>query len=358
MKKQSLPSVSDLDTVDAVNKFSGEERVVVVGFFDNKDSEDYKSFLQTAEENRESFLFGAVTGNNDVNKEFGVEKTPSVVLFKKFDEGKNVLAAADFATLSEFILKNSVPLIDEIGPHNYKHYAEAGLPLAYVFVDLTVEGQKDQNVNAIRSIAESTKGKILWVYIDWSKYAKHAERLGLSGKVVPAVALENLSEGTHYAFDETATVDTAGIEAWVNKFLNGQLEPTVRSEEIPESNDGPVKVVVAKSFDQIVNDNTKDVLVEFYAPWCGHCKQLAPIFDQVGEALKGVSSVVVAKIDATANDVNPTLGIRGFPTLKLFPANDKKSPIDYEGDRTKEDLIKFIKDNAGIKFEFNAKDEL
>jgi len=135
------------------------------------------------------------------------------------------------------------------------------------------------------------------------------------------------------------------------------LPPTIKSEEIPESNDGPVKVVVAKTFDQIVYDPTKDVLLEFYAPWCGHCKQLTPIYEEVGSAFNGIPSVVVAKVDATSNDVNPKLGIRGFPTIKFFPANDKQNPIEYEGDRTKKDFIEFIEQKASIKFQF-AKDEL
>ena len=51
---------------------------------------------------------------------------------------------------------------------------------------------------------------------------------------------------------------------------------------MPETNDGPVTVAVGKNFDDVVTNNGKDTLIEFYAPWCGHCKKLAPIFDELG----------------------------------------------------------------------------
>ena len=48
-------------------------------------------------------------------------------------------------------------------------------------------------------------------------------------------------------------------------------------------------MVVAETFDEIVNDKTKDVLIEFYAPWCGHCKSLAPKYDELAEKVSLVN---------------------------------------------------------------------
>lgn len=74
------------------------------------------------------------------------------------------------------------------------------------------------------------------------------------------------------------------FEAFLTQLQAGELEPYLKSEPIP-TQDGPVTVAVAKNFDEVVTNTDKDVLIEFYAPWCGHCKKLAPTYDELGEAV-------------------------------------------------------------------------
>ena len=64
------------------------------------------------------------------------------------------------------------------------------------------------------------------------------------------------------------------------RYQAGKVPKFIKSEEAPKDNDGPVKVVTADTFEEMVFGG-KDVLIEFYAPWCGHCKSLAPIYEQV-----------------------------------------------------------------------------
>ena len=72
---------------------------------------------------------------------------------------------------------------------------------------------------------------------------------------------------------------------------------------------------------------------------------MAPKWEAAAERLKSNPNIVIAKCDATANEISG-INIKGFPTLKFFPANSKNAPIDYEGERTEEGIIKFLKEHT------------
>jgi len=112
---------------------------------------------------------------------------------------------------------------------------------------------------------------------------------------------------------------------------------------------GEVVVLTQENFDQVV-DGSKGVFVEFYAPWCGHCKSLAPAYEVVGEAFAKEKGVVIAKVDADAEKaLGGRFDVHGFPTLKWFPKGKHDSPLAYEGGRSADDIIAYINKEAGTK---------
>jgi protein disulfide-isomerase-like protein len=93
----------------------------------------------------------------------------------------------------------------------------------------------------------------------------------------------------------------------------------------------------------------KGSFIKFYAPWCGHCKKLAPAWDQLHAEFKDNSAVVIGDVDCT-EEVSKALcsqmGVRGFPTLKYFTGGDPAGS-SYEGGRDFDALLAFAKDNLG-----------
>ena len=103
--------------------------------------------------------------------------------------------------------------------------------------------------------------------------------------------------------------------------------------------DNVVDLTSANFNSKVINSNDI-VLVEFFAPWCGHCKSLVPEYKKVAQALSGV--VVVGAVDGTANEnLAGQYGIKGFPTIKLFIGN-KAKPVDYEGQRTAQAIAEWV----------------
>ncbi|KAI9299257.1 disulfide isomerase [Neoconidiobolus thromboides FSU 785] len=109
-----------------------------------------------------------------------------------------------------------------------------------------------------------------------------------------------------------------------------------------------VVTLTAANFDKIVLDKKKHVLVEFYAPWCGHCKQLAPIYEEVGLDFAHEDEVVIAKLNAdAAKSIGEKYDISGYPTIKFFSKDNKDKPEAYTEGRTREEFLKYLNEKAG-----------
>jgi protein disulfide-isomerase A6 len=104
------------------------------------------------------------------------------------------------------------------------------------------------------------------------------------------------------------------------------------------------------NFDDIVLKSGKPALVEFFAPWCGHCKNLAPVYEELATVFQHAGDKVsVAKVDADNHkSLGKRFGVSGFPTLKWFDGKSDK-PTDYSGGRDLESLTKFITEKTSIK---------
>ncbi|KAB5580648.1 protein disulfide-isomerase precursor [Coniochaeta sp. 2T2.1] len=352
MIKQSLPAVSLL-TKDTLEDFKKADKVVIVAYFDAADKASNETFTEVADKLRDNYPFGASSDAALAEAE-GVTP-PAVVLYKDFDDGKSVFTDKfDAAAIEKFAKTAATPLIGEVGPETYSDYMDAGIPLAYIFAETAEE--RETLSALLKPIAEAHKGVVNFATIDAKAFGAHAGNLNLKADQFPAFAIQETVKNQKFPFDQDKEITADAIKTFVEEFVSGKMEPSVKSEPIPETQEGPVITVVAKNYNDVVLDDTKDVLIEFYAPWCGHCKALAPKYEDLASLYaksEFKDKVIIAKVDATANDVPDE--IQGFPTIKLYAAGAKDEPVTYQGSRTVEDLIKFIAENG--KYQASVSEE-
>eukprot|EP01064_Diplonema_japonicum_P016597 TRINITY_DN245_c0_g1_i11.p1 TRINITY_DN245_c0_g1~~TRINITY_DN245_c0_g1_i11.p1 ORF type:complete len:484 (+),score=184.85 TRINITY_DN245_c0_g1_i11:61-1452(+) len=343
VSKMSGPAVKDVADAAALADLRKESEVVVVGFFNSAEDAEAKAFATLAKQNRADHVFAAVY-SKDIASAEGVE-APAVVAYKQFDDEKEALVGDfDIEKVLPFVKAASFRLFAEIGPDNYKNYVSRGLPLGWLFVDPADTETTAAAKAAASEVAKAHKGKISMVWLSGAQYGQMAERVGLSGKTWPAFGIDD--SGEHFAFDEKSEITTEKLGPWVAKFVEGTLTATVKTEEVPaEPTKDGLTVLVGSTFKEIVMDEKKDVLIKFYAPWCGHCKSMIPAYDELAKTFEADENIVIAKVDATANDTPKEFDVQGFPTL-MFVQSGSNKVMKYDGARDAAGMEEFIRKNA------------
>ncbi|GMF44147.1 unnamed protein product [Phytophthora fragariaefolia] len=357
--KKSGPAVKIVESAEELEEVKEANDVVVFAVVDAEEGEA-RSMLEKLADADDLAVYVASTSADLTKDAAAVNK---VVLYKKFDEGK-VIYDGEFEkeALGEFVKSNSLPLVIT--------FTQDKAPMIFggdqtehvlAFVDTTKDYVSGIEA-ALKVPAKANKGKLLHVIMP-STEKRIVDYFGLKDEEMPAVMLVNMAGSMKkYGFDYKADDFVAKIEdglgedlvAFEKSYFEGNLTPLLKSADPEDDSDEAVKVIVGTEFQERVIDNEKDVLVEFYAPWCGHCKSLAPKYEELAEKFADVDSIMIAKMDATANEIDhPGVDVRGFPTLIFFPSKDKQNPIVYEGSRDVEGLTEFLKTNAQ-KFELEG----
>lgn len=119
------------------------------------------------------------------------------------------------------------------------------------------------------------------------------------------------------------------------------LSPPALAAMYPKNS--PVLQVGAKDYDKLIAKSNHTSIVEFYAPWCGHCQNLKPAYEKVAKNLAGLAKVAAVDCDDEGNKpLCGQMGVQGFPTLKIVrPGKKPGRPVveDYKGARSAKAIV-------------------
>lgn len=370
MVQLSLPAIQ---VVKNYNKFmeaaEAQTRPYIIQIFPSaahkSGAAQNETYSQLADQERSRFSFFTINDDKiiaELDKKVNVDlstKTPKYLVVHpgEYDDVRELEGELEREAFIEWASNAMVPDFGDINRDTYLLYMNSKLPLGYYFYN-TAEEREEIN-DFFKEQGKKYRGKINFVGLDASQFGRHAEVLNMDPEIVPLFAIQQGPGGKKFGVNQTEHPEGPApevISEFVELFLAGKAEPIIKSEPLPTQEEIDAQAVtklVTHNYDKVLGDYSKDVFVKYYAPWCGHCKKLAPIWEELAEAFDS-DQVVIADIDHTLNDVETPLVIEGYPTLVFYPANGEVNPetgfrkhITYNGARELEDFIKFVKQSAG-----------
>ncbi|CAK1544427.1 unnamed protein product [Leptosia nina] len=186
-----------------------------------------------------------------------------------------------------------------------------------------------------KKAARALKGIVKVGAVDADQYKDLGQKYGVTG--FPTIKIFTGSKHTPYQGQRTAD---AFVDAALKAAKDKAYENLGKKAGGSSSDKSDVITLTDSNFKEMVLDSEDMWLVEFYAPWCGHCKNLEPHWAKAATELKG--KVKLGALDATVHQMMASrYQVQGYPTIKLFPSGKKSSDSveDYNGGRTSSDIV-------------------
>ncbi|KAJ6634711.1 Protein disulfide-isomerase A3 [Pseudolycoriella hygida] len=335
---------TELFTVAEVEKFLNTREPAVIGFFE-KGSDIETFFKEYAEELQVDYRFGHSSASEVLSK---YNEKNSIVFFRpahfhnKFEPNFLSYNGSSKEELTTLIQGNYHGLVGHRRTDNAKDFEYPNV-IAYYAVDYESNVKKTNYWrNRILQVAKDHRD-YRFAISSSKEYALELENYGHSYLQEKPFVTARDEENRKYKMNGEFSVEN--LEQFVVDLKAGKLEPYIKSSAIPTSNDGPVKIAVAKNFHEIVTNNGKDTFLEIYAPWCQYCKDLEPVIEELGEKMIG-EDVEIVKFDGTNNEVPPGFELQGYPQLFWLSKTTKNKPATYRGPKTLEKMISYIAEFA------------
>ena len=358
-KKTNGVAFEEIKSEEDLDIFKQSNDVTLIYF--GQDENDINIFTKLARKNDE-IPFGVIKDKTLIEKYANNDK--KIILYKTFDEKKRELNIINEKEIQEFINKYSTPQLMFLDKKAVNAIFEKKIPGIILYIN-----EKSSNFDLYLNIMKNISKKINYKYkviitdIKDGLAAKNAEIMSIKEKDLPALRIADTSGDYLKKYKLEKELNEENIMKFIDDWENKKIKSYIKSSEVPEKNNEDIFILVGKTFEKEVINNNKDAIVLFYSPLCKHlhqnCKDLLQNYSDVAKKLKKLNpNLIIAKIDGIENEVE-SIQISSFPKIKFFPGNKKnKTPIDYDGDNSVNDIIKFIKENSSIKIILDVNDEL
>ena len=379
-----------LSIEDMSNFLEGDDsdKAAVIGYFDVNTNAACKLYYdQVSDKHGETYRFGIVT-NKSLLEDTKYEGAAVIVYkarkfmidslsWKEKSKSRYTSKYINPESLEHFIFDKSLPLIGEYSLSNEGQYLNSKLPILFVFGDYDHKNNQALSkfvYSILKKVAEEGYsqylGKILFAISSKIDFVHDIQEYGFKDIVRNKndIGVGILHNNVFYKMDESIVISSDIIQEYVASFFNGKLEKEMkgkfvttkkgsrhakgRMEQHDEVIEGGARKVefdeshviklTSSNFDDIVNNPNKDVLIDFYAPWCGHCKFLKPEYEALAKYFKDDARIAVAAMDASEHNPPKEFDVQGYPTITLVKANNKQNKISYNGPRNEKDIIEWV----------------
>ncbi|XP_036772933.2 protein disulfide-isomerase-like protein of the testis [Manis pentadactyla] len=339
-----------------VVEFVKSRPLVIIGFFQDLEEEVAELFYDMIKDFPE-LTFGVISISNAAGR-FNVI-LDSVLVFRKgkiVNRQELINDSTNKRFLNQVIKQH---LTDFVIEYNYEN-KDLIYELPILNHMLLFASKSSRSFGMImqhyRLALKEFTNKILFILVDADepRNGRLFEYFRITEIDIPSVQILNLSSDTRYKMP-SEEITYENLKKFGRSYLTGSAKKHQSSEEIPKYWDqGPVKQLVGKNFNVVVFDKDRDVFVMFYAPWSEKCRALFPVLEELGRKYQNHSTVTVAKIDITANDIQ-LMYLDRYPFFRLFPT-DSQQAVLYKGDHTLKGFSDFLE--SQIKTRTEDEDEL
>uniref|UniRef100_UPI003AAA917A protein disulfide-isomerase n=1 Tax=Centroberyx gerrardi TaxID=166262 RepID=UPI003AAA917A len=333
---------SAADLITDLSQSENSEELRVVGFFKDLDH-DYVQVFYAAAVDLPDVSF-AVTQNKELISKYDI--THDVVLLLKKSKLIQSYKMTPQTSKEELMIFITVYQMEPVTEYNGQTATQIltspVLHHALLFANKSSEDFKEIH-SAFYSAAENFRLKVLFVFVnvDEPRNGRLLEYFRVREAEAPLVRLVNLTDHVTYHLPSDS-LDTETIKKFCQTYLEGKAKPKMQSEPIPEGWDTQlVKQLVGVTLEKVAFNPDKTVFVMLYLPYSQRSRSLFPLWEELAKAFQQREDVVIARIDASANDINLSIQ-ESYPSLCLFPALFAERMVIYTGKRTVKDLVKFV----------------